>query len=374
MKKFFLRVLVFHDELKNLELEGQDSKFSVHSLLAVPVLLEEEENALFPLREEPLYKLLEAIEDVCKNLNFQSELHFKKIKNNGDWSREDQASLDALRVVLSALRHKGRRGDPESFDPESFEYPDIPPLFCRWGVLVYPQEKSYLSVIQKEEKEKALIHFEAFLRIALKGLLHYGFWGIDGYQFRVELCGVVLDGRDHLYREISRDRVLGRLKGELRENVYIAEEAYIDYVDSDHRKSGKPLLSRMIQVNDLLLGAARLFLEKLFEKEDPEDVWRFFDEVQEKHTLRPEFRTKIAGGKRALVAWPVVALIGKILERRERGSLKTSGHHRAFTISLVFSERGELKFYPYQDLVDLKRLGREVPPEDAELYSTFSDI
>jgi hypothetical protein len=56
MKKFFLRVLVFHDELKNLELEGQDSKFSVHSLLAVPVLLEEE-NALFPLRKEPLYKL-----------------------------------------------------------------------------------------------------------------------------------------------------------------------------------------------------------------------------------------------------------------------------------------------------------------------------
>jgi len=368
MKKFFLRVLVFHDELKNLKLEGQGPKFSVHSLLAVPLLVKED-NALFPLRAYPLFKLPKAIEDLCEKLNFQSELHFRDIENNARWSNRDQASLDALRVVISALRHKGRKGDPESF-----EHPDIPPLFCRWGVLVYPQETNYLSMSQEKEKEKALIHFEAFLRIALKGLLHYGFWGIDGYQFRVELCGVVLDGRDHLYREISRERVLGRLKGELRENVYIADEAYIDYVDSDHRKSGKPLLSRMIQVNDLLLGAARLFLEKLFEKEDPEDVWRFFDEVQEKHTLRPEFRTKITGGKRALVAWPVVALIGKILERRERGSLKTSGHHRAFTISLVFSERGELKFYPHQDLVALKSLSREAPPEDAELYSTFFDV
>jgi hypothetical protein len=349
-KKVSLKVLIFHDELKNLKLKEQGPKFSVHSLLAVPLILEEEgENTLSPLRKFPLYMLSETIGDLCKNLNFKGELHFKEIKNNEDWSKRDQASLDALRVVISALRHKGRKGAPESF-----EHPDIPPLFCRWGVLVYPQEKGYLSDIPKDEKEKALIHFEAFLRIALKGLLHYGFHGIRGHQFRVELLKLVLDGREHLHRDINRDRVLGKLADELKENISIAT-AYIEYVDSDHNKSDKPPLSRMIQVNDLLLGAARLFLDKLFEKEDPEDVWRFFDEVQEKYTLRPKFGTKIEGGKRALVAWPVVALIGKILERRERGSLKTSGHHRAFTISLVFSERGELKFYPYQDLVDLKR-------------------
>ncbi len=369
MKKFFLRMLVFHDELKNLKLEGQGPKFSVHSLLAVPLLVKEEDNALFPLREYPLFKLPKAIEDLCEKLNFQSELHFKDIENNAGWSNRDQASLDALRVVISALRHKGRKGDSESF-----EHPDIPPLFCRWGVLVYPQEKSYLSALQKEEKEKALIHFEAFLRIALKGLLHYGFRGIHGHQFRVELLKLVLDGREHLHRDIDWDRILGKLKDELKENVYISEKAYIEYVDSDHDKSDKPFLSRMIQVNDLLLGAARLFLEKLFEEEDPEDVWRFFDEVQKEHTLRPEFRTKIVGGKRALVAWPVVALIRKILERGKGGSLKTSGHHRAFTISLVSREEGQLKFYPYQDLVALKSLSREVPPEDAELYSTFFDV
>ena len=359
-----MRVLVFHDERKDLRLKGRGESFSVHSLLAVPKLLKEE-GALLTHEEHPLCRLSEVIEDVCKSLSFESELHFADIKNKEGWSRREQASLEALRAVLSALRHKERKGDPEAFECSA-----IPPLFCRWGILVYPQEKSYLSSRSIGEKEKTLIHFEAFFRIALKGLLHYGFRGIDGYQFNVELCGVVLDGRDHLHRDINWYRVLGRLKEDLKGNISIADEAFIDYVDSDHRKSDKPPLSRMIQVNDLLLGAATLFLEKLFEEAAPENVWRFFDEVKEKHGLRPEFRTKITGGKRALVAWPVVALIRKVLERKERGSLKTSGHHRAFTISLVSNEEGQLKFQPYQDLVSLKDLSHEFPSEDPEQYFT----
>lgn len=352
-RRLSLRVWVFHDERKNYELKGMSSKLAVHSLLAVPELLREETPLLFH-SSNPLSGLWKAIERECRELGVDDELHFNKI-NGKKWGGRDQASLNVIKMLISALRHKGAPSD-------EFEHPDLPPLFCRWGVLVYPDDGESTGFYSGDPRERAQAHFETFLRFILKGLLHYGFQGIPGFQFRVEVLGVVLDGREHLYREVDRQRVVEKLRGDLKEDIAIAEGDPIIYTDSDHRNSDNPAFSRLIQANDLLLGAVTFFLERFFS--DEKDAWEFFDGKKESYGLKPLFRTELgAETKKALVAWPVVALMRKVLERKSQKSLHNSGHYRSFTLSrVVRGEGNRLDFQSYQDFVQLKEeLPREFP-------------
>ncbi|MGC9019547.1 MAG: hypothetical protein ACP5LJ_07650 [Candidatus Bipolaricaulaceae bacterium] len=357
MNRLNLRVWIFHDERKKLE--GMNNQLAAHSLLVVPESVHEESvNKLLSESEPsaPLSRLYSLIESECSRLKVESELHFTEI-NGRKWSNFDQASLNILRILSSALRHKGK---PQG----EFEWPEVPPLYCRWGVLMYPDDRKSLDFYSGDPRERAQAYFETFLRFALKSLLHYGFRGV-----RVEVLGIVFDGREHLYKDIDTRRVLERLKGELREGISLADEICVEYVDSDHRGSKRPEFSRLLQANDLLLGAATHFFERLFQEDSPGNATMFFEQHKRNYGLKPRFGTKMEDGfsKKALVAWPVVALIQKVLERQREKSLRNSGHYRSFTISKVTrKEDGTLTFQPYQELLEFKHDGLKL--------RTFSEI
>jgi hypothetical protein len=97
---------------------------------------------------------------------------------------------------------------------------------------------------------------ETTLRIALKGLLHYQ--DLSSAE-PLNIKSLILDGNRHYNRSLDEARVLGRLRGQLRSSITIADDARIVPLSSDHRCEPAAYgESQLLQLADCLIGGVRL--------------------------------------------------------------------------------------------------------------------
>ncbi len=325
-----LKVWLYHDETKDAKLE--EGKRHAHGILVVPeeLVLEwpreerpREERPLIeverkPLARAPRAEFLAEVQRIRGKVGFDGELHAQGITGR-QWGRLEACAAKVLESACAFLRHKGPQGE-------------LPGPFFRFGTLFFPPKTPRLrDYYAGGDAERTLQYLETLMRMAIKGVLHYGFTGLEHVfsGVEVEVLGLVLDGDEHLQRPVDEARVVERLRWELRPGLTIAPNFEVRAVDSDPRKYFPGTRdhgdSELIQVADLLLGAVRFVAEGSYKGLCPSgDAW-------------PKLHEKLGSTrrKRAQVYRPFCELLRKSAERRARGSRAwmNSGHYRSFTLS-----------------------------------------
>lgn len=321
-----LRVWLYHDETKKAELPT--GKRHAHGILVVPETLTLE----WPLEESPLFGevkspsqqlsprevFLSRVQAIRTGVEYDGELHTSKMTGK-QWGKREECGRRVLDLSCDFLRHKGPNGE-------------LPYPFFRFGALFFPPNTPYLREFYSgDDPEKRLKYFETLMRIAVKGVLHYGYTGLDHVfaSVEVEVHGLVVDGDEHLHRLIDEQRVIERLRPELRPGLSIAPRFEIRAVDSNpsvyaegSREYGD---SELLQVTDLFLGATRFIADGTYQGLCPSAG--MVPAMYKKLGSRSE--------KMAYVYQPFCSVLRKSAERRQHSlaSWQNSGHYRSFTAS-----------------------------------------
>jgi len=331
-----LKVWLHHDETKDAETEG--GKRHAHGILVVPeeLVLEwpRESLPLIEIEQRSLpiasrERFLREVARLRSEVGYGGELHASEMRGR-QWGKREACGVRVLDLACEHLRHKGPDGE-------------LPAPFFRFGALFFPPKTPRLrDYYSGDDAEKALKYLETLMRMAIKGVLHYGFTGLERVfaGVEVEVLGLVLDGDEHLRRPLDQARVIERLRGELRPGLTIASDFELRAVDSNPRRHSPGTRdhgdSELLQITDLLLAAARFMVEGsyrgrcLFEEKMPR--------LHEKFDSRLE--------KMARVYRPFCDLQRKSAKKLRRSSVawENSGHYRSFTVSRAEPKGEEWQF------------------------------
>ncbi len=339
-----LRVWLYHDETKDAKLE--EGKRHAHGILVVPeeLVLEwpHEELPLIEIEQKtlalaPRADYLDGFRQIRKEVGCYDELHAHGVTGK-QWGKREECATKVLGLACDFLRHKGPNGE-------------LPAPFFRFGVLFFsPKTPRLRDYYAGDDAERTLQYLETLLRMAIKGILHYGFTGLEHVfsGVEVEVLGLVLDGEEHLRRPVDQSRVIERLRWELRPGLTIAPDFGIRAVDSnpgmyspgtrDHEDS------ELIQVADLLLGAVRFIAEGSYRgicppEGSPPSLHEKLDEANE---------------KRAWVYRAFCDLLKKSAERSAKSpkAWMNSGHYRSISLSRAELVEGQWQFYPVEWVID----------------------
>ncbi|WP_222592000.1 hypothetical protein [Oceanithermus desulfurans] len=321
-----LRVWLYHDETKKAELP--EGKRHAHGILVVPETLTlewpPEDSPLFGEVITPAQQLLpregflSQVQAIRTEIKYDGELHTSEMTGK-EWSKREAYGRRVLDLSCDSLRQKGPRGE-------------LPYPFFRFGALFFPPNTPYLREFYSgDDPERKLKYFETLMRMAIKGVLHYGYTGLDHVfaSVEVEVLGLVLDGDEHLRRPIDEMRVIERLKPELRPGFSIAPGFEIRAVDSNPSRCEADIRERgdseLLQATDLLLGATRFVADGTYRG--------LCSPVGVAPVLRTKFGSR--NEKMAHVYQPFCSVLRKSAERRQQSfaSWKNSGHYRSFSAS-----------------------------------------
>jgi len=307
-----------------------------------PLLLDLEREIFLPRAE-----FLEGLRRIREEAGYDGELHAVRI-SGGQWGRREACAAGVLALASDFLRHKGPNGER------------LAPFF-RFGALFFPPRTP--DYYDGHDAERALRYLETLLRMAIKGVLHYGFTGLDHVfsGVEVEVLGLVLDGDEHLPRSIDSKRVVERLRWELRPGLTLAPEFEIRAVDSNPARHVWETRdfedSELVQVTDLLLGAVRFIAEGSYKGQCPPEG------------PPPALHQKLGGSgqKRAWVYRPLCELLKKNAERWKKNAKAwaNSGHYRSLSLSRAELVKGQWQFHNVEWAVDEeKRLRVPLFPEE----------
>ena len=335
-----LSVWLYHEETKQAQLE--EGKRYAHGILVVPeeLALEwpVEGPPLFEAERKPFSPRVEFLRDVRRireETGYAGEIHAHKISGR-QWGRLEACAANVLSLACESLRHKGPNGE-------------LPAPFFRFGALFFPPRTPRLrEYYMGDDAERTLKYLETLMRMAIKGVLHYGFTGLEHVfsAVEVEVLGLVLDGEDHLRRPVDQSRVIGRL--ELRPGLTIAPDFEIRAVDSNPGMyppgTREHEDSELVQVADLLLGAVRFIAEGSYRGICPPEG------------TPPSLHKKLDGAnkKRAWVYRAFCDLLKKSAERRAKSSRawENSGHYRSISLARAELAGDRWQFYPVEWVID----------------------
>jgi hypothetical protein len=237
--------------------------------------------------------------------------------------------LNCLRSFMSigvaSMIRKGRA--PYSTGRRTFvdgahhpEMATVSPLNVKFAVL---RSASHFEDLALDSHKKSV---EITLRIGIKGLLHYARTAPDFEPLCIRSLHV--DGHEHYGGRLDEDRILGRLRGELRDGLTIAPDAGILDHTSDHSKASADAYDdcQLLQLTDSLVGGLRIGL------------------TDTSHLVHKERCTSplLAVYERSLGGW---------------GRMQNSRWGMNFTASSVRVENGALCFEP---------VAADVPPGDIQ--------
>ncbi|ADR37422.1 hypothetical protein Ocepr_1970 [Oceanithermus profundus DSM 14977] len=319
----FLEVWLYHDETKDADLK--EGKRHAHIILVVPERLTLESphgmQTLFEADPEvttPRSEFLFRIQEIRTDTQYSGELHASSMSGK-QWGKRECCGARVLDLASEFLRHKGPKGE-------------LPAPFFRFGALFFPPKTPSLRTFYSgDDPEKKIQYFETLMRMAIKGVLHYGYSDLEQVYPKIEvtILGLILDGDEHLKRPIDQDRVIERLRGELRPGLAISPDFEIRAVDSDPKTHTPGTRDyddcELLQVADLLLGAVRFVADGSYHGLCPPE------------TAAPKLFAKL-GSRAEKMAWVYLSICELLKKKAARlrkspKAWKHSGHYRSFTIS-----------------------------------------
>jgi hypothetical protein len=102
-----------------------------------------------------------------------------------------------------------------------------------------------------------ITNVQTTLRITVKGLLNYAST-IPNFE-PITVRRMVLHGDKHYAGRLDPDRVIGRLRGELRPHITLSDDIEVNAIGNDHRKSGAEVDDcHLLQLTDCLIGGTRI--------------------------------------------------------------------------------------------------------------------
>jgi len=327
-----IRTYVYHDETVFSSKEGD---LKGHVLFFVPYELELTDN--LPLFGEsstkfsPTNLLMKEIQQIRNEYRLKDhKLHFTNLSGKR-WYLQDTGRRLFLELTQDALRSKSSRNFKNS-------------LNCKVAIMLYPAKTDLELYGGVGKNEKIVRYEETWLRILLKGAVHYLF----DKEVPVVIDKLVTDGVPN-HRKFSDDRIISRLRFDdvfgrvpLNENIYLSSNTELIHLSSDHKNHPKNsegyVHANLLQMADYLLGSIIRSC--------------FFPSVEE--IPMPKVGSKTAQRKKDVIASPINAMISK---QKRGSSFRYSGHYKSFSISKVDFQDEEVKFENMKSLlVDSKPL------------------
>jgi len=201
--------------------------------------------------------LLQSLADARRHTQFNFPIGVKGMKPG------KTGKLNCLKAFVSiGVASMIRHGDAEYITGERFfdgttmrtQYAQMKPLNVKFAALRCAQNFENLAL--KDYKKGV----ETTLRIGIKGLLHYAST-VPGFE---PLCirSLHMDGHEHYTGRLDEMRILGRLQGELRSGITIADDARILDASGNHLRKGCAAYDdcQLLQMTDTLIGSLRIGL------------------------------------------------------------------------------------------------------------------
>ncbi|WP_372756175.1 hypothetical protein [Labilibaculum sp.] len=198
-------------------------------------------------------ELINLLNTVRKNTNYQSELGIKKVKN--ERSKITRCASGFINVGVASLisNNKGKPYPIDLFrnDKGSKEYETLYPNIGAKFILF--RERDNKTVLENYPDFGSIV--ETTFRFGLKGGLHF----LGNHSDTIIITGLHFDGHEHYNRLLDRNRIVSRLHG-LRSYCSISNvKNIIDDRKSNHEKEGAQSYEdcQLLQLVDLMIGAFR---------------------------------------------------------------------------------------------------------------------